>query len=112
LQLLATAFLTNEQVSRIESITGCQVGFNKTDIHLSLTYPVYRFPEWFRKPMISCVECMPSIYGSIIWWTFNLLQTGLWAWTDKILVAKLVFWVIYIISLSWINKYFYRKTLR
>jgi len=41
------------------------------------TERVYHYPDWFHKPLLTCVACMPSIWGLIV----ILVATNMfWQW--------------------------------
>lgn len=57
---------------------------------------------FFHKPLVDCVECMSSVYGSVLYWSFVLPVFGfsffeIWVW----------FWDI--IILVFLNQFFYKK---
>jgi len=46
-------------------------------------------PQWVAKPLVDCVPCMSSVYGTLIFWLFH--SGGL--------IAKLVLWPFYLAAL-------------
>lgn len=54
----------------------------------------YRFPEWVRKPISSCIYCYGSIYGSIVWWTLHFANQMI------SLDQAIILWFLYCISLT------------
>ncbi len=65
--------------------------------------PVYRFPEWIRDPIASCIYCHSSVYGTLIW--------GLLNYTCKFLTVSeaMVLWIPYCISLTFVSPYLWKK---
>lgn len=90
---------TKAEVRDIEFNLNCK-GWQKDDIlFLYDEYPVYKFSEWVRK-ITNCYVCLSSLGGSFYYWLLmykypEMLPSTIW---------KLVFWVIYCVSLSFINK--------
>lgn len=70
--------------------------------------PQYRFPWWVRYPLSECVICMSSVYGSLFWWVFVWLQVNAFNWTEREKISYSVFWVIFIITLSAVNKFVHK----
>lgn len=60
----------------------------------------YVMPAWIRKPLIGCVYCMPSFWGTIIFWLVTYLFVGM-------AYAYIVTWVLSIFSASFINTILY-----
>jgi len=46
-------------------------------------------PTWVSKPLVDCVPCMSSVYGTLIFWLFH--SGGL--------IAKLILWPFYLAGL-------------
>lgn len=84
-------------------------GENKDSISTHMTLykkqDVYVFPEWIRMMMASCITCHASFYGSVIFWAYILLF-GRFMDTDAQLLGA---WVAYILSLSFVNTFFYKQ---
>lgn len=72
-------------------------------VFLYKSIPVYRFPEWVRDPIASCIYCHSSIYGTIIWWLLNF--------NCKFLTLTEIFslWIPYCISLTFVSPYLWKK---
>jgi len=35
-------------------------------------------PDWLRKPTIGCMPCMPSVWGTLVFWTIGPRNWLLW----------------------------------
>lgn len=66
---------------------------------------IYKFPEWIRHPLSSCIYCFGSIYGSFTWWVFASVY-GLEHFTMSQLV---VLWIPYCLSLSIAAAWIWKK---
>lgn len=63
-------------------------------------YPVYRFPEWVRDPLVKCATCFSSFYGSLFYWTaYCFIGDHLFLWMQMPL-APVIFWIIFCFSLA------------
>lgn len=77
-------------------------GVNQGIIRLYREYPNYRFSKYIRKPVVQCIKCMPSIWGTILFWCVELPVFGFH------LVAIPV-WILYCFCLSYTATFlFYR----
>lgn len=90
---------TPSQIRDIEFNLNCKVFNNDVVIFLYEDIPVYRFPEWVRK-MTNCYVCLSSIGGTIYYFT------TLYFFPDFIIntYQKFIYWVIFCVSLSFLNK--------
>lgn len=69
----------------------------------------YRFPEWIRKPLATCIYCFGSLYGSIVWWVIANISIHLPYFRHYPLWVFWAFWVPYCISLSIIAPWIWKK---
>jgi len=69
----------------------------------------YRFPEWVRMPVSSCIFCYSSIYGSLFWWLNAIISNRLGWLANVDLNVFLVYWVPYCISLSFLSPFLWQK---
>lgn len=46
-------------------------------------------PKWISKPLVDCVPCMSSVYGTLIFWIFHPGE----------FIAKLILWPFYLAGL-------------
>lgn len=77
-------------------------GVRHGKIRLYREYPNYRFSKYIRKPVVQCIKCMPSIWGTILFWCVELPVFGFH------LVAIPV-WILYCFCLSYTATFlFYR----
>lgn len=65
-------------------------------------YPVFYLPKYVRKPLLECIKCMASIWGSLIYWPIMLSLFGYHPYEFAI-------WIPFCFSLSWLNTFFYHK---
>lgn len=70
----------------------------------------YVLPEWVRKPISQCYICMSSVYGSLFWWGFVLLQKDAFSWSNDPKVTYFLFWMIFIVFLSGILRIVGKKS--
>lgn len=103
--------ITDDIVEKIEAVlmVRMKVGGHKNEFYLLLDYPIYLFPSWIRKPFSSCVRCMASFYGSIIWLLVNYMYSP-FGWTNHKIFAFLFFWCIFVCVLTKTNELIYKKT--
>lgn len=87
--------LTDYQIRDIEWVLQCKVFKNDEVIFLYDEYPVYRFSEWVRK-ITNCHVCLSGWVGTLYY--FSVLNFY------PFIEHKYFFWVVYCISLSFVNK--------
>lgn len=87
------------EIRDMEFTLNCNVFRNDEYIFLYDKLPQYRFPEWARK-ITNCYVCLSSIGGSLWYWLFIFKYPNFIAGTT----TRLTFWVIFCISLSFVNK--------
>lgn len=102
--------LTADDIFKIELVLQVSIEFKQPDIYfLLIEEPIYTFPKWIRNPLSQCPKCMASFFGSLIWVSANHLNHNLFNWTNNKYQGFFLFWVIFIISLSWINNYIHKN---
>lgn len=94
---------TDAEIRDIEFNLNCHVFKNDTVIFLYEEEPVYRFPEWVRK-ITNCYVCLSSMGGTFYYWSLQYFYPNMFYNTSNPSLCKLFFWIIYCISLSFINK--------
>lgn len=65
-------------------------------------FPVYYLPKYIRKPLLECIKCMSSVWGSVIYWPVMISLFGFHAYLFFL-------WIPFCFSLSWLNTFFYHK---
>jgi hypothetical protein len=71
--------------------------------------PIYDWPQWVQKPLSSCPGCMASPYGTAIWLVFLKLQRDAFAWADSPVLAKICFYIVFLLTLSYLNTFLKQK---
>lgn len=94
---------TDAEIRDIEFSLNCSIFKNSEVIFLYDEYPMYRFPEWVRK-ITNCHICLSGWMGTLWYWTLNYFYPNLFINSTNPSLCKAVFWIIYCISLSFINK--------
>lgn len=110
-------YILDEEILKIEKLLGCKLFFyngrkgseDRNYVTMYIEMPVYRFTEWVRKPISSCIRCYASVYGSFIWWAFVYLQKDAFNWCSNKIIAILTFWFIFMVILSGVNVFFNKK---
>ncbi len=70
---------------------------------------VFKYPEWLRKPISSCVICYASIYGSIIFWITYICVP----YYFPIAITKVILiWIMFTLSLVYMNNFLHNKLLK
>jgi len=69
---------------------------------LSEEYPVYKYSKYIRKPIVQCIKCMASFWGTILFWLANCMVWGFDVW-------QLIIWIPFCFALSWVNVYLFNK---
>lgn len=98
--------LSSDEILRVETVLQCKIGHNiipGDTYSFYLEDTVYLFPTIIRKPFSACPRCMASVFGSAIWLTINYLDNSLFLWTSHPLKGFFVFWLFFILCLSYIN---------
>lgn len=81
-------------------------------------FPVYRFSEKLQDVLSECIYCFASIYGLLIFGTFHLLTIGsgfyelVYGWMSASWIGIILTFIVYAISLSYMNGYVYKKLNR
>lgn len=91
--------VTPVQIRDIEFNLNCFVLYNDVAIFLYEKEPIYVFSEWIRK-ITNCYVCLSSIGGTIYYWLILHYFPDFITSTAQ----KMVFWVVFCVSLSFINK--------
>lgn len=93
-------------VTRIGMVFGFWEKYWEQYTQISHEYPaVFKFPEWIKKPISSCVICYASIYGTII---FVLTM----AFSERLElegIKTFFLWIGYMISLAYVNNFLHNK---
>jgi len=95
--------LTDAEIRDIEFSLNTNVFKNGEVIFLFDEVPIHRFSEWVRK-ITNCYICLSSIVGSIFYWTINYFYPAIFQYSINPTLCKLIFWVIYCVSLAFLNK--------
>lgn len=95
--------LLPREIRDIEFSLNCKVFCNEEIIFLYDEAPVYRFSEWVRK-ITNCYICLSSLGGTFIYWSYVYFFPNIFGNLSHPYIAKIFFWVIYCISLSFVNK--------
>lgn len=96
-----------EEYSYLRDLLQCQVEIKDEYVFIYQDEPEYYFPEWLRFPLSQCPPCMASVYGSIIFWSMYVVIPLQFAWTLYPGIAAILFWIMFCISLSALNKLFF-----
>ena len=94
---------TDAEIRDIEFNLNCHVFKNDTVIFLYEEEPIYRFPEWVRK-ITNCYICLSSLGGTFYYWFLVYLYPSIFYNSLHPTLSKASFWIIYCVSLSFINK--------
>ena len=87
------------EIRDIEFALNCNVLYNDVAMFLYNEEPVYVFSEWVRK-ITNCYVCLSGWMGTIYYFTVLHFFPDFIVGTTQ----KIVFWVIFCISLSFVNK--------
>lgn len=102
---------TSTEIQEMEVVLQCKVDYNGDGhYYLYIEEPKYVFPVWIRKPMSQCYVCMSSVFGSAAWWSVYYLQKDLFAWSTHPSKSFFLFWVVFIVVLSGINRFIGAKS--
>jgi hypothetical protein len=101
--------LSDRELALMEDALLCKAHRVDDMIRLSIEEPVYDFPEWIQKPLSSCPTCLAGPYGTAIWLVFLKLQRGAFDWTDSPLFAKICFYIVFLLTLSYLNTFLKQK---
>lgn len=94
---------TASEVRDIEFSLNCK-SFQKQEVlFLYENEPVYRFSEWVRK-ITNCYVCLSSCGGTFYYWILMYFYPNLFLDSTNPTLCKAIFWIIYCISLSFVNK--------
>lgn len=91
--------LNASQLRDIEFSLNSKVHYNEIALFVYEEYPIYRFPEWVRN-ITNCYVCLSSIGGSIFYWVY----ASYFPFFDLPTFQKVVLWITYCITLSFVNK--------
>lgn len=108
--LVAQEEITSDDIDKIERVLKVQVSQTNNMFRLYIEEPVYYFPKWIRNPLSSCVICMSSIYGSLVFWGFVFLVDGAFNWATYKKIAIFAIYCFYLVVLSQISYLLAKKT--
>lgn len=94
---------TDAEIRDIEFSLNCKVFKNSEVIFLYENEPIYKFSEWVRK-ITNCYICLSSIGGTFYYWIFMYFYPAIFNQAVNPSLCKTIFWVIYCISLAFLNK--------
>jgi hypothetical protein len=80
------------------------VQFFEHKIMFSAHYPRYILPAIIRKPLVQCVKCMASFWGSLVWWCTVLPATG---WHPQ---WQLPLWIAFCFMTSYLATLLHKKS--
>lgn len=95
--------LTDSEVRDIEFVLNTHVFKNGNIVFLYDEYPVYRFSEGVRK-ITNCYVCLSSLGGTFYYWLIMYLYPASFSHNAYPTLCKTIFWIIYCVSLSFLNK--------
>jgi hypothetical protein len=101
--------ITDTELSDMSDVLACEIEVSDGEIYLYVNEPVYLFPSWIRYPLSECPPCMASVYGTAIYWFVVTQEKSLFLWASKENLAKWVFWVMFCLILSCLNKFIDKK---
>ena len=94
---------TAAEIRDIEFSLNCK-SFQKDEVlFLYEDEPLYRFSEWVRK-ITNCYICLSSIGGTFYYWILMYFYPNLFLDSTYPTLCKTIFWIIYCVSLSFLNK--------
>lgn len=110
-------FLTDKDISdkeflRMQHLLSCKIDVSGNMFSLYIEQYTYRFPIWMQKIFSSCITCYSSVYGSLIYCSFVAIQKNAFIWCQYKGVAYFIFWILFIISLSYVSPLFNAKIKR
>lgn len=84
---------------------------NSSEYEVVVYEKIFRFPELVRDPISECPTCLASVYGTIIWWSVQLLSGfEMFSWAgDFIFIALILFWGMFCIGCAFLNTFFIKK---
>lgn len=94
---------TDAEIRDIEFSLNCKVFKNAEVIFLYENEPVYKFSEWVRK-ITNCYICLSSIGGTIYYLILMYIYPAIFNVSFYPTLCKTIFWIIYCVSLSFVNK--------
>lgn len=97
--LIFDSKLNYSQLRDIEFSLNSKIQYNEIAMFVYEEYPVYRFPEWLRK-MTNCFVCQAGWLGTTFYWVY----VSFFPFFDVSAFQKVLIWVVFCISLSFVNK--------
>lgn len=85
-------------------------------INLYRTVPVYKIPMFFQKPLGMCITCLSSTAGSVLFWFWYFLAGRIYSiyhiqelfiFLNLPLSQIICLWVLFCISLAYLNDVFF-----
>lgn len=96
---------TEAEIRDIEFILNCHVFQKENIVFLYDEEPIYRFSDWVRK-ITNCYVCLSSVGGTIYYFLMLHFYPNIFDLSVNPKASKFVFWVVYCVSLSFVNKAF------
>jgi uncharacterized membrane protein len=103
-------FLAKSVIDKLriyENIDAKVIGGNQLCLELITTEDVYS--DYIKDPIICCVTCMASVWGTLIYWTSVLLYTELNVVKPVGILLLLLVWLAYMLTLAFVTTYFWTK---
>jgi hypothetical protein len=101
--------ITGDDKMTIREFLYCETEVISSSLFFYSNVNIYRFPEIVRYPLSACPPCMASVFGSLYWWCFVLLQQDAFVWSYNERTAYFLYWIFFCISLSFLNKFIDKK---
>lgn len=105
--LLCISPLTEDEEVEVQKSIFSSLLVKDCDVFIYNERPVYRFPEWVRMVLSSCLPCMSSVYGSLFWWVSYFISGYLHKFGINF-AEWLALWPFYVLSVAAVN-YFIEK---
>lgn len=96
---------TDAEIRDIEFTLNCHVFQRGNIVFLFEEEPIYNFSDWVRK-ITNCYVCLSSIGGTIYYLLMLHFFPNIFDLSNNSVGAKFVFWIVYCVSLAFVNKSF------
>jgi hypothetical protein len=72
------------------------------------TYKQYRYSKYIRKPLVECLKCMASFWGTVFFWP-NAMVLSHYFIGSAFHWVMIPIWVMYCFMLAYVNTYLFYK---
>jgi hypothetical protein len=87
---------------------GVEIIVERKKVSFYKSYKQYRYSKYVRKPLVECLKCMASFWGTLFFWPVAIMLSR-YFFDVTFDWAMVPAWVIYCFMLAYVNTYLFYK---